>query len=269
MIKKVIGLRFTPGGKIYDFDPDDISVLVGETIITETAQGKEAGKVIYINKEIDMKVHKNPIKKIIRKATKQDLKKIEKLKSYRKQALDMFKKKIKKYNLPMKATAADFAYSDDKITFSFVAKTRVDFRELVKDLSRCFKKQIRLRQIGPRDEAKIIGGFGRCGEPLCCSRFLENLESVVMDMARVQDIASKGSEKISGACGRLMCCLSYEAEEYKILSKKLPEVGSKVKTKKGLGKVLDRNILKQTLNIQLENGVEVGLNVSEVKNVKK
>ncbi len=266
---KVIGLRFTPGGKIYDFDPQDIPFSVGDIVITETTQGKEAGKVIYINKEIDTKKQKNSIKKILRKATKQDLKNIKKLESYKKEALEIFKEKVKKHNLPMKATSVDFAFSGDKITFSFVAKTRVDFRELVKDLSRYFKKQIRLRQIGPRDEAKIIGGFGKCGEPLCCMRFLENLESVVMDMARVQDIASKGSEKISGVCGRLMCCLSYEADEYKILSKKLPEVGSKVKTKKGTGEVLDRNILKQTLIVQLENGVEVNIDSSEVKGVKE
>jgi cell fate regulator YaaT (PSP1 superfamily) len=269
MKKKVVGLRFSPGGKIYDFDPQDFHLKLGDVAIAETSQGIETGQIIYINKEIETKKQKSPIKKILRKATKKDLEKIKKYESSKKETLETFKKKVEKYDLPMKGVSVDFAFSGEKITFSFVAKTRVDFRELVKDLSRHFKKQIRLRQIGPRDEAKIIGGFGKCGQPLCCVRFLDNLESVVMDMARDQDIVSKGSDKISGVCGRLMCCLAYEADQYTELGKNLPEVGSQVKTVKGAGEVLERNILKQTVNIKLESGAEVEMPVSEVKEVKK
>ncbi len=264
---KVIGLRFKNKGKIYDFRQGDFDIKIGDKVIVDTAQGTEVGEVVYIDKEV--KKGTKSIKPILRIAGLQDLKKITEQERQKPKAIDVCNEFIKKHKLPMKVIDCEFNFGGDKLTFFFASETRVDFRELVKDLAHHFKKQIRLIQIGPRDEVKLFGGYGHCGLPLCCNQFLEDLESVSMDMARVQDMAQRGAAKISGVCGRLMCCLAYESRQYEDLGKNFPQRGDRVTTLKGKGEVIERNILKQTVKVNLEDEVIIEVPISEIKMSRK
>lgn len=246
---KVIGVRFKNNPKIYDFQKPKEKIEIGDLVLVETAFGIEGGTVVYIDKETKEKVEQ----KILRKATSQDIENQKKLEKNKERYEKIFKEQVKKHKLEMKFVDIEFSF-DSNIIFLFTAESRVDFRSLVKSLTKTLKKPIKLKQIGPRDEARYIDGYGSCGRPICCKSFLGEIESVTMDMARNQNMASKGSGKISGICGRLMCCLAFEDELYKEILKELPKVGEKIKTKEGIGKIISIDALNKKAEIELDNG---------------
>lgn len=250
---KVVGVQFKLRGKVYNYELKDTeTVELNDLVVVNTADGQEIATVVTPIKSMLKKDLTEEILPIVRKATVDDLKKQEHLVSKEKNALNVCNELIQKQKLEMKLVGAEFSLDDARLTFFFTAEGRVDFRELVKDLARHFRKQIRLTQIGPRDEASLLGGIGPCGQKVCCASFLKELPSITMNMARVQNLSSKGSSKLSGLCGKLLCCLSYEEQQYLEMSKGLPEIGSKVKTKQGEGDVIDLNILKRTALVQVE-----------------
>ena len=249
---QIAGVKFLSGSKIYYFDPQGQNYKTGDLVLVKTILGVEVGQVMMM-KEIDPGAFKKQLMPVIGFAKDEDLEKFREFEMQRDQALSLCEKAIQKYELPMNLLDVHFSLDGEKVTFVFSAETRVDFRELVKDLVRIFKKQIILRQVGPRDEARLFGGFARCGRSLCCSTFLDNLESVTMEMAKDQNLDSKGSSKISGICGKLMCCLAYESAQYKELARNLPDIGARVKTVDGnTGVIIDRNIIRQTLLLENE-----------------
>jgi cell fate regulator YaaT (PSP1 superfamily) len=275
---RVVQVQFTSWDKKYNFDADEIDVKIGDQVIVKTELGVELGKVVGFQDLSDVKTKPEvegekyivEIKKIIRKAELADLKKLPDEKQIKKDFV-FCKKIIDKYQLPMKLVDVHYSFDDTRITFPFIADSRIDFRELVKDLTKHFNRSIRLQQIGIRDEAKFCGDFGHCGRSLCCSRFLGDLNSITSEMAELQQCVHRGSERISGICGRLMCCLSYEEDGYKKLAENLPSVDSQVKVEGRKGRVLARYILKQTVKVLLDegNGEASGVVEVEVDKVKK
>ncbi|MFH1255290.1 MAG: regulatory iron-sulfur-containing complex subunit RicT [bacterium] len=260
----VAQVQFAPWDKRYDFDADEAGVKIGDYVIVKTDLGVEIGKVVGLSENAGAESEPAEIKKIIRKAEPADLKKSPDEKQ-KKKDFAYCKKVIDKLQLPMKLVDAHYSFDDSRITFPFIADSRIDFRDLVKDLTKHFGKSIRLQQIGIRDEAKFCGDFGHCGRPLCCARFLGDLNSITSEMAELQQCAHRGSERISGICGRLMCCLSYEEGGYKKLAEKLPFIGSEVKVEGRKGKVLARYILKQTVKVLLDEGKGEAGGVVEVE----
>ncbi len=252
---KVIGVRFKSVGKIYYFDPDGQAFAAGDGIIVETARGTEYGYVAMTEKEIDESQFSIPIKKIVRKATDADKKTLEENAKKEKEAYDICLSKIRANNLEMNLIDVEYTFDRSKILFYFTADGRVDFRQLVKDLASVFRTRIELRQIGVRDEAKMRGGLGICGRPLCCSLFLGDFEPVSIKMAKEQSL-SLNPTKISGTCGRLMCCLKYEQEAYEALLKETPNVGAIVESPAGRGTVVSTNLLKGLAQVKLEEGPE-------------
>lgn len=250
---KVAGVRFKCAGKVYYFDPDGMEVEVGDDVIVETARGMEFGTISMGITEIKEEDVVSPLKKIVRKATAEDEKRHEENEKKKKKALSICQEKIKKHGLDMKLIDVEYTFDNNKIIFYFIADGRVDFRELVKDLASVFRMRIELRQIGVRDEAKMLGGIGSCGRSLCCSSWLSDFEPVSIKMAKVQNL-SLNPTKISGICGRLMCCLKYENDIYMELRKGLPDNGEKVKTKDGMAKVVDTNILESKVKVRLYTG---------------
>lgn len=242
----VIGVRFRTAGKIYYFDPEDNNYEAGEHVIVETARGIEYGEVIYGNRELDDKEVVYPLKKVMRKATKEDSDKVAENKVKEKEAFFICKQKILKHNLNMKLIDVEYTFDNNKILFYFTSDERVDFRELVKDLAAVFRTRIELRQIGVRDETKMSGGIGICGRELCCSKFLSDFQPVSIKMAKDQSL-SLNPIKISGICGRLMCCLKYEEDVYVEIRGRLPEVGDLVETPDGRGEVLSVNVLREQI----------------------
>lgn len=241
----VIGVRFRENGKIYFFDPLKLNVEVGEHVIVETARGVEYGKVVLGRREIDEKKMNSPIKPIIRIAEAKDHKKFEDNKEKNKKAYNICLEKIAKHGLEMKLIDAEYTFDNSKVLFYFTADGRIDFRELVKDLAAVFKTRIELRQIGVRDETKIVGGIGICGRELCCNKHLSEFVPVSIKMAKEQNL-SLNPTKISGVCGRLMCCLKHEQDTYEYLNDRLPNVGDMVKTSDGRrGEVKSVNVLRQ------------------------
>ena len=232
--QKIVGVRFKKPGKIYFFDPQDFEIKMGDKVVVETAMGDELGQVVINKRELPEEKVSNPLKKVIRIATEEDLKSQEMYKSKEPEALKICAEKIKKHKLDMKLTDVEYKFDGSKILFYFTADGRIDFRELVKDLASIFKTRIELRQIGVRDEVRRIGGNGVCGRELCCCSFLGNFETVSIKMAKEQNI-SLNPTKISGNCGRLMCCLKYEQEAYEEKLSRLPKVGAMVKTEEGEG----------------------------------
>jgi cell fate regulator YaaT (PSP1 superfamily) len=212
---KVIGVQFNSSLKIYDFRAGRHKVSINDWVIVETAQGIEIGRVIYVNKEVTAKEMEEPFKEIIRVADDKDLAKWQKMREEGGKYFPDYTEKIQKLGLEMKPTSVEFSFDGERAIFYFTAENRVDFRELIKELGRVVKKQVILRQIGPRDEAKMLGGFGICGQPVCCKRFLTKMTSVTMDMARDQYETNVNANKVTGVCGRLMCCLSFEADKKK------------------------------------------------------
>ena len=246
---EVICVRFKQVGKIYYFSPNGVQMPIGEKVIVETARGIECGEVAIANREIDDEGIVKPLKTVIRIATEEDRKHIEENKAKEKKAFKLCLEKIEKHKLDMKLVDVEYTFDNNKILFYFTADGRVDFRELVKDLASVFKTRIELRQIGVRDETKIVGGIGICGRPLCCASYLSEFIPVSIKMAKEQNL-SLNPTKISGVCGRLMCCLKNEEETYEVLNSKLPGIGDTVTTADGLrGEVHSVNVLRQTVKV--------------------
>lgn len=252
---EVIGVRFKEVGKVYYFDPQDKKYTEGTKVIVETARGIECGDVAMENKEIADGEIVSPLKTVIRTADENDLKVLEENKEKEKAAFDICIKKIENHKLKMKLVDVEYTFDRSKILFYFTADGRVDFRELVKDLASVFKTRIELRQIGVRDESKVLGGLGVCGRPFCCSSFLGSFQPVTIKMAKEQGL-SLSPVKISGTCGRLMCCLKYEQSSYEHLLRVTPKVGAIVDTKEGRGTVIENNLLTGSLKIKLDKRPE-------------
>ena len=247
---KVAGVRFKTAGKVYYFDPDELDVKTGDSVIVETARGMEFGTVTMDVCDVDESEIVAPLKKIIRVANEKDHKQhIENVKK-KERAMALCQEKIDKHGLVMKLIDVEYTFDNSKVVFYFTADGRVDFRELVKDLAGVFKMRIELRQIGVRDEAKMLGGIGSCGRALCCHSWLSDFEPVSIKMAKVQNL-SLNPAKISGICGRLMCCLKYENDIYMEFRKGMPDVGESVKTPDGTAKVVDTNLLERTVKVRL------------------
>lgn len=257
---KIIEVQFTPWGKIYDFDASQSEIKIGDFVIVKTDLGTDIGKAINIKEKA--KTDKE-IKPILRKATLSDIEKMEEKEKQKESALKICRNLAKKYSLPIKLIDVHFSFDGGRITFAFIADGRVDFRELVKDLTKQFQKSIRLQQLGIRDEAKIYGNIGMCGRGLCCRKFLKNLGNVVSDLAELQQVDHRGSDRLSGICGRLMCCLEYERNFYEEIVKKLPAIGSIVSTKSGKGKVVGWHVLKQSVDVELKNGSVMELKIKK------
>ena len=253
---KIIGVRFKSVGKIYYFDPKDYDVKMGDKVIVETARGVECGEVALVDREIDETRFTNPVKGIIRLATPNDMKTIEKNRQKEKDAFKICEQKIAAHKLKMNLIDVECTFDNNKLLFYFTAESRVDFRELVKDLAAVFRTRIELRQIGVRDEAKMLGGLGICGQPFCCSRFLGEFQPVSIKMAKEQGL-SLNPTKISGTCGRLMCCLKYEQDSYEDLLKHTPKVGAIVKTADGKGVVEEVNLLTGKLRVKMDKNDNV------------
>ena len=248
----IIGVRFRHAGKIYYFDPNGYEIKRGSYVIVETARGIESGRVVMDSREIEDAEITQPLRKVIRIATEQDNLRRTENEQQAKEAFSVCKKKIREHGLEMKLIDTEYTFDHKKLVFYFTADGRVDFRELIKDLAAVFKTRIELRQIGVRDETKLLGGIGICGRPVCCSTYLADFIPVSIKMAKEQNL-SLNPTKISGACGRLMCCLKNEQETYEYLNKQLPNVGDIVENEEGLsGEVQTVNILKQTVRVLIE-----------------
>ena len=249
---KVIGVRFRTAGKIYYFDPVKYDVKRGDHVIVETARGIEFGTVVLAPKEVEDDKVVQPLKPVLRLATEKDMEQEANNKKKEKEAYKICLEKIRKHNLEMKLIDAEYTFDNNKVFFYFTADGRIDFRELVKDLAAVFRTRIELRQIGVRDETKIMGGYGICGRQLCCNTFLPEFAPVSIKMAKEQNL-SLNPTKISGVCGRLMCCLKNEEETYEYLNSKLPNVGDFVTTDDGLkGEVSSVNVLRQLVKVTVE-----------------
>lgn len=248
---KTVGVRFKKAGKIYYFDPDDIDIKMEDNVIVETIRGIEFGEVVLGIREVPEDQIVAPLKMVIRVATEEDKKIYQENKNKEKDALAICLQKVHQHNLDMKLIDVEYTFDNNKIIFYFTADGRVDFRELVKDLASVFKTRIELRQIGVRDESKMIGGIGPCGRALCCASFLGDFAPVSIKMAKEQSL-SLNPAKISGICGRLMCCLKYEQEAYEYARKIVPRIGSLVDTPEGKGEVVGNNLLKEQVRVLLE-----------------
>ena len=266
-MKKIIGVRFKKLGKIYFFNPENLNIKKGDKVIVETAQGEEYAEVLIANRIVDDDKIVAPLKKVLRIATNKDTKHYEDCKKKEKEAFNVALKKIKEHKLEMTLTDVEVKFDNSKILFSFTSDGRVDFRELVKDLAATYKTRIELRQIGVRDEVKRIGGNGVCGRELCCCSFLGDFETVSIKMAKEQNL-SLNPTKISGNCGRLMCCLKYEQEVYEEKEKRLPHVGAIVKTPDGVGEVDNVETLKETVRVRIKDGDIFKQKRYEVKDIK-
>ncbi|MBL4930681.1 MULTISPECIES: PSP1 domain-containing protein [Clostridium] len=252
---KVVGIRFKKAGKIYYFDPIDTGAKKGDYVIVETARGIEFGECVIGEKEISEEEIISPLKTVLRVANQEDKDKHKENKDKEKDAFEICLKKIEEHQLNMKLIDVEYTFDNNKVIFYFTADGRVDFRELVKDLATIFKTRIELRQIGVRDEAKMLGGLGPCGRQLCCSSFLGDFASVSIKMAKEQNL-SLNPTKISGICGRLMCCLNYEQSTYEDIRKRLPRVGSVVSTDDGKGEVVGNNTVKEIVKVRMPFGEE-------------
>ncbi len=254
-MKNIVGIRFKKPGKIYFFDPDELEINKLDKVVVETAMGQELGEVVISKREVPEESLTAPLKKVVRIATPKDLKHQEENQKKEEEAFKICEEKIKKYKLDMHLTEVEYKFDNSKILFYFTADGRIDFRELVKDLAAVFRTRIELRQIGVRDEVKRIGGNGVCGRELCCCSFLGNFETVSIKMAKEQNMSLNPS-KISGNCGRLMCCLKYEQEVYEEKLDRLPKIGAIVKTEDGEGVVDSIETLKEIIRVKLKDGDE-------------
>ena len=266
----IIGVKFKGAGKVYYFDPDEAILNAGDYVVVETSRGIECGTVTFGNREINDDGLNRPLKKIIRPATAEDIAHLEENRKKEEKAYGICLKKIIEHNLKMKLVTVEYTFDNNKILFYFTADGRVDFGELVKDLAGIFRTRIELRQNGVRDESKMLGGLGICGREFCCKGFLSDFQPVSIKMAKEQGM-SLNPVKISGTCGRLMCCLKYEQEAYSDLLKKTPKIGAYVSTPDGKGTVVDQNLIKGILNVQLQKNPDSppkSYKVNEVKLIK-
>jgi len=267
----VVGIRFKEKGKVYYFDPCELSLKLGDKVIVETVKGTEMGTVVTEVKEVPEEKLVSPLKKVLRVAREQDILREQQNRDKAKEAIEITEKKIKEHGLDMHLVDAEYAFDGSRVTIYFTADARVDFRELVKDLASTLKTRVELRQIGVRDEAKLIGGFGPCGRELCCSSFLYEFEPISIKLAKEQNLSLNPS-KISGICGRLLCCLRFEAEEVAVEEGPTLalEIGSYVITPEGEGKVVSRDEQKGTIIVEFEDGTtdEFPEEEVDVKNVE-
>jgi cell fate regulator YaaT (PSP1 superfamily) len=261
---KIVGIRFKPVSKIYYFDPAGFEDLeVGDYVIVETTRGREAGEVAIAPKEVPENEVVSQLKGIVRRAEPWDLVQMEHYRRLEPETLEVCREKVAEYGLPMRVVKAEYNFDGSHLAFYFVAEKRIDFRDLVRDLAKTLKTKIELRQIGVRDEVKLMGGLGRCGRPLCCISFLSEFNPVSIKMAKQQDLPLSPME-ISGLCGRLLCCLTYENEYYTEVKRRLPRVGEKVATPYGAGKVTGINVLKETVSVELESEVTVEVPAKDI-----
>jgi cell fate regulator YaaT (PSP1 superfamily) len=259
----IVGVRFKRAGRIYYFDPAEIELEVNDHVVAKTAHGLELGQVVIAPKQVLASELTRPLKPVVRKAEPEDIERVQKLADKEREALAECAKLVAKLNLPMKLISAEYNLDGNHLSFFFSAEERVDFRELVRELTGRFKIRVELRQVGPRDGAKLIGGFGRCGRPLCCMSFLGEFAPVSVKMAKEQNLPLNPM-KISGTCGRLLCCLVYENEQYRNMKEKMPKEGQQVSTPMGVVSVVGSNPLKETVLVELESKATVELPLSEV-----
>lgn len=252
---EIVSVCFKDSGKVYYFSPGDLKVNPGDYVVVETSRGVECACAVGGNKKVEEDSIVSPLKSVLRIATKNDLDILESNRKKEKEAYEICSRKIEKHELDMSLSEVEYSFDGSKITFYFTADGRVDFRELVKDLASTFRTRIELRQIGVRDEAKMIGGLGICGRPFCCSTFLKDFHSVSIKMAKSQGL-SLSPGKISGSCGRLMCCLQYEQNSYDYLEKITPRRGSVVDCREGRGTVVDASLVTGKLKVMLDSSVE-------------
>ncbi|MBE0447370.1 MAG: stage 0 sporulation family protein [Actinobacteria bacterium] len=258
----VVGVVFKRAGKVYYFDPDGIDLKSGDKVIVKTSRGMEFGEVVASPMDVTEEEITAPLKKVLRKATEEDKGQLKRNKQKEKEAYGVAEEKIAKHKLPMKLVEVEHVFDGSKIIFYFTAAGRVDFRDLVKDLASVFRTRIELRQIGVRDEAKMIGGLGSCGQRLCCTVFLGDFEPVSIRMAKEQDLPLNPL-KISGICGRLMCCLKYEYEAYQDFKERAPKRGTKVTTEWGIAKIVEFNVPKEAVIVELESGQRMEMTLVE------
>jgi len=257
-LTEIVSVKFNERGKAYFFDPAGITVEKGEMVVVETAKGLEYGECVKGNHQVEDEIVVQPLRPVVRIATETDNRSAEAGKEKEKEAADYCKEKIAEFGLEMKLVSVEFGFEGNKILFFFTSDGRVDFRELVKDLAGRFRARIELRQIGVRDEAKLLGGLGVCGKQFCCSQFLHEFHPVSIKMAKTQGL-SLNPTKISGTCGRLMCCLKYEEVAYEDLVKKAPKIGAFVETPNGKGSVININLLRGLAKVRLEDGNDTTL----------
>ncbi len=258
----VAGIKFKGSGKIYYFKSDSIPLRVGEKCIVETEKGLEIAVVAIARRKIPKYLIKRTLKNVVRKAAKEDIKQVENNEVLENEAFNMCQNKIREREMPMKLIRVEFSFDAQRATFYFTSEGRIDFRELVKDLAHHFKIKIEMKQIGLRDEARILGGCGPCGRNLCCAGFLKDFEPVSIKMAKDQNLALN-PVKISGVCGRLMCCLVYEHATYKELKKNMPQIGSAINTAEGKGKIIKINLLEENAVVELEDGKRVNVSIKK------
>ena len=264
---KVVGVRFQKAGKIYYFDPKDLELKLDDAVVVENSRGVELGYIAETLKEIDESEVVEELMPVLRVATKKDLDNYNKNKEKEADALLKAKELVNKYDLQMKLVDAEYTLDGSKVIINFTCEDRVDFRDLVKDLASALKSRIELRQIGIRDQAKIVGAIGNCGKECCCKMYLSDFDKVSIKMAKTQNL-SLNPTKISGVCGRLMCCLSYENEYYSEMVSKMPKLNSKVKTKDGVGTVVYNDILKEKINVKFVSEDSVKIVTYEIDEVK-
>ncbi|HCP60069.1 MAG TPA: stage 0 sporulation family protein [Dehalococcoidia bacterium] len=264
---EIVGVRFKRAGRVYYFDPAGIDLEVNDYVVVKTMRGLELGWVVIAPKQVLANEVQEPLKPVVRKAEEDDIGRSREIETKEEEALAECGRLIKELGLPMKLLVARYNLDNSRLTFFFSAEKRVDFRELVRRLAARFKTKVELRQVGPRDEAKLLGGFGRCGRPLCCANFLDEFAPVSIKMAKEQDLPLNPM-KISGVCGRLLCCLVYENEQYHLMKEGLPRKGQQVSTSLGVASVVGSNPLKQTVMVETDSQAIVELPVSEVTVVK-
>jgi len=265
----VIGVRFNPASKVYYFDPGDLTDLkAGEFVVVETARGEEVGKVVIPPRKVDQGEIVGRLKGVQRPASALDLTQLTYYRHKEQNALERCRQKVQEHNLPMKVVRAEYNYDGSRLVFFFAAEKRVDFRKLVQDLARSFRARIELRQIGVRDEAKLMGGLGRCGLTLCCATWLTEFDPVSIRMAKQQDLPLSPME-ISGVCGRLLCCLAYENEYYAEVKAMLPKRDRVIDTPHGRGRVVQVNVINETVQVELETQVTVEVSHEELESLSQ
>ncbi|MBM4446847.1 MAG: stage 0 sporulation family protein [Chloroflexi bacterium] len=262
-MSEIVGVRFNQAGKVYYFDAMNIPVEINDNVVVETSRGYELGKVVISPKQVIHSEITEPLKPIARKAQAEDMEKAQRQQERATNAIAKCRELIERLNLPMKPISAQYNLDGSHLTIFFSAEKRVDFRELVRELSRNLKTRVELRQVGARDEAKLVGGLGKCGLPLCCTTFLSEFAPVSIKMAKEQDIALNPM-KTSGICGRLLCCLGYEYEQYRAMKEKMPPLRQEVSTALGNAKVVSFNPIKETVTVELETGSTVELPLSQI-----
>lgn len=263
---QVVGIRFKRAGKVYYFDPAGIDVQPNECVVVKTTRGVELGYVVAPAKDVAENEISEELKPVLRKATEEDIGRERELTDKEKEAMATAERLVAQENLPMKLVSVEYSLDGNRVTIFFSAEERVDFRKLVRELNSTLKTRVELRQIGPRDEAKMTGGYGRCGRQLCCASFITEFDPVSIKMAKEQDLPLDPM-KISGVCGRLLCCLVYEQGQYREMKEKMPKRGQMVSTPSGDGKVVALHLLKDTVSVELESQAVVEVPVAQLTGV--